>query len=139
MIYVLCLILGIAIGWFLAPTEINYNDEKEIKDELKSIGLPYSKHKLDEYNSDEIWIAEFPRRKPREIENLFASAFQDWIDNTEPESHQSYLSNLEQYKSYVDESPNKFLKFHLEDALSKEQYELAEYIKQTAKKRNFEL
>ena len=61
------------------------------------------------------------------------------LDNLPPDTHEEYLSKLKTYKGYVDDSPNKFLKFHLDTALKLEQYELAQHIKDVAESRNFEL
>lgn len=53
--------------------------------------------------------------------------------------HDQYLKNIPAYKKIIDDSPNKFLSFHLKNSIKDEQYEIAEYIKQTAIERNFEL
>ena len=53
--------------------------------------------------------------------------------------HSEYLENLPAYKEIIDNTPNKFLKFHLENAIKDEQFELAQYIKETAEKRKFNL
>lgn len=57
-------------------------------------------------------------------------------DNT-PETHESYLKNLSSYKGIIDRTPNKFLDYHLKNAVNQEQYELAQHIKETAEKRGF--
>lgn len=67
MIYVLCLIIGIAIGYFLRPLKINelYLDkEKELKKLQESIGMSYSKDTLDDYD-DEIFIMDLPYRNTK--------------------------------------------------------------------------
>jgi hypothetical protein len=65
--------------------------------------------------------------------------FFDDLENSPPESHEQYLKNLPRYKEFIDKTPNKFLNFHLNDAIKNERYELAAYIKKTAEKRNFKL
>lgn len=133
MMYVLCLIIGIGIGHFLSSTIHIHNESPlELKDDLESIGFSYSKDTLDDYD-DEIFIMDLPYRNTKN--NIWREVF----NNDEQESHESYLNNLDKYKEHIDQSPNKFLKYHLENALFNEQYELAEYIKQTAKNRNFKL
>lgn len=67
------------------------------------------------------------------------NGFINILENLHTDTHEQYLSNIDAYKDIIDRSPNKFLKFHLDDCIKKEHYELAEYIKQTAIKRNFEL
>ena len=49
------------------------------------------------------------------------------------------FDELNKYKELIDKTPNKFLKFHLKDQIQKEHYELAQYIKETALKRGFDL
>lgn len=71
-----------------------------------------------------------------ELTNFMNSLF-DFLEDIPPETHEKYLQNLPKYKEIIDRTPNKFLDFHLDDSIKKERYELAEYIKQTAIKRNF--
>ena len=61
------------------------------------------------------------------------------IDNIPEDTHEEYLMKLNKYKELIDKTPNKFLKFHLNDQIKKEHYELAQYIKETALKRGFDL
>ncbi len=70
---------------------------------------------------------------------MIGEIIQNWLDNIPEDTHEEYLSKLDKYKEIIDKTPNKFLSFHLTDCVEKEHYELAEYIKQTALKRNFEL
>lgn len=68
--------------------------------------------------------------------NIFTQFFID-LDNLTPDTIEEYLLKLPQYKIIIDKTPNKFLAFHLSNAIKNEQFELAEYISQTAKTRNF--
>lgn len=63
----------------------------------------------------------------------------EWIENIPKETHEEYLNNLDKYKVIIDKTPNKFLKFHLNDCLKKERYELAQYIKDKAMTRGFDI
>lgn len=47
-------------------------------------------------------------------------------------THQEYLDNLDACKKIIDNTPTRFLSFHLNDSLKKNYFELAEYIKKTA-------
>ena len=55
------------------------------------------------------------------------------------DTHDQYLSQLDRYKEIIDRTPNKFLRFHLDDCIKKERYELAQYIKDKAQSRGFDL
>lgn len=46
---------------------------------------------------------------------------------------------LERYKVIIDKTPDKFLQYHFDWSIKSEHYELSEYIKQTAEKRNLKL
>ena len=61
------------------------------------------------------------------------------IENIPEDTHEEYLSKLDKYKEIIDKTPNKFLKFHLDDCIKKERYELSQYIKETALTREFDL
>ena len=68
------------------------------------------------------------------IEQIF-----NWIDNIPEDTHEEYLSKLDKYKVIIDKTPNKFLKFHLDDCIKKEHYELAQYTKDKALTKGFDL
>lgn len=68
------------------------------------------------------------------VNNLFKA-----LENIPDDTHEEYLEKLEKYKDVIDRTPNRFLKFHLDDQVKKEHYELAEYIKQTAARRQYKL
>lgn len=63
----------------------------------------------------------------------------NWLENIPEDTHEEYLSKLDKYKEIIDKTPNKFLKFHLDDCIKKEHYELAQYIKDKALTRGFNL
>lgn len=62
-----------------------------------------------------------------------------WIEDAPEDTHEQYLSNLDKYKVIIDKTPNKFLKFHLDDCIKKEHFELAQYIKDKAESIGFDL
>jgi len=62
-----------------------------------------------------------------------------WIENAPEDTHEQYLRKLDKYKEIIDTIPNNLLRFHLDDQVKKEHYEVAQYIKETAEKRNFSL
>lgn len=62
-----------------------------------------------------------------------------WIEEAPEDTHEEYLSKLDKYKIIIDKTPNKFLKFHLDTCIKKEQYELAQYITEKAINRGFDL
>ena len=136
MIYALCLIIGIVIGYFLYPTKISFNDEKE--DETLESTYEKIKAKIEhtedgtsEYNDSVNYSIGLPYQR------FNLGLFERELEEDEP--HELYLKNLETYKNKIDKTPDKYLKFCLQDAVSKEQYELAEYIKKVAIKRNFHI
>ncbi|WP_438423123.1 hypothetical protein [Aquimarina macrocephali] len=59
------------------------------------------------------------------------------VESTPEETHEEYLKNLEKYKNIIDKTPNNFLKYHLDDQINKEHFELAEYIITIAFERGF--
>ena len=61
----------------------------------------------------------------------------DILSNCIEDTHEKYLNKLPKYKAIIDKSPNKFLGFHLKYCVEKEQFELAQYIKEVAKERMF--
>jgi hypothetical protein len=63
----------------------------------------------------------------------------NWLENIPEDTHEEYLSKISDYKEIIDKTPNKFLKFHLDDCIKKERYELAQYIKDKAISREFNL
>lgn len=71
--------------------------------------------------------------------NEMFSEFLNIINNISEQNLDEYLSNIDKYKNIIDRTPNKFLKFHLDDSIKKEWFELAHYIKETANKRNFKI
>jgi hypothetical protein len=69
----------------------------------------------------------------------YVNAIFNAMKEAPPESKEDYLKNLPDYKECIDKSPNKFLDFHLKNAIKDEQYELAQHIVDVAKERGFNL
>ncbi|MCB0474939.1 MAG: hypothetical protein KDC69_04645 [Flavobacteriaceae bacterium] len=69
--------------------------------------------------------------------SLFGEIFEKLIESFEEhqETHEQYLEKLDEYKILVDKSPDRFLKFHLDNAVRDEHYELASYIKEEMENR----
>ena len=63
----------------------------------------------------------------------------NWLENIPNDTHEEYLNKLDKYKEIIDRTPNKFLKFHLDYCIKKEHYELAQYIKDKALDRGFNI
>jgi hypothetical protein len=51
------------------------------------------------------------------------------IKSTPKETHEEYMKNLPTYMNIIDRTPDKFLQYHLDNAVRDERYELAQYIK----------
>jgi len=61
----------------------------------------------------------------------------NWLNSIPEDTHEQYLQNLPRYKEIINNTPNHFLQFHLDDVIKKEQYELAEHIKNVANTRGY--
>ena len=68
-------------------------------------------------------------------EKSFARVIFGLIDNFPQPSIEEYLNNLPKYKEIVDKTPDKWLQFHLDNAIKDEWFELAAYIRDTATRR----
>ena len=130
------LMIGIAVGYLINTivTSLKHSKKQSLRESYYDIQERLEFNEIDTHEYIEQVRYSFGIPFPEKYESSF---FGRKFENNE--SHESYLRNLDQYKSFINKTPNSFLEFHLLNAIRKEQYELAEHIKNVAKKRNFTL